>query len=176
MIHTQFLRELKSFVEPLIATLTRLQMASSIKEIDHVCYRVADHDRYQYWRKQLDSMGILLSDALVNGRPIATYQLHTPIKVTDTYALDVIELPSPKPGSPYREGFEHIEAVTVGSLEAFMAQYKSLEFQTHNLNAKINRDISLKFPEGLVKFHESSLAEIIALEKAEETRASKTKG
>lgn len=168
MIPTSFLVELKAFVEPLMATLTRQNILSAVSDIDHVCYRVADLDRYGYWRQQLDTVATLLSDALVNGRPIATYKLHTAIKISDSYKLDVIELPSPKPGSPYREGFEHIEAVTRMSLEEFMARFPSLGFQTHNLRAKINRDISVKFPEGLVKFHECSLEEVIAQEKAEE--------
>lgn len=162
-----FLRDLKAFVEPLLMTLSRHNILPAISEIDHVCYRVPDLERYQYWRKQLDGMGTLLSDAFVNGRPIATYKLHAGIRVSDSYSIDVLELPSPKPGSPYPEGFEHIEAVTRMNLEGFMARFPALAFQTHNIAATINRDISVKFPEGLVKFHELSLEAIIAQEQAE---------
>ncbi|MBV5336219.1 VOC family protein, partial [bacterium] len=51
----------------------------------------------------------------IGGRPIATFKLTTPIEVRSrdggTRFVDVVEIPSPKDGSPYGAGLEHVEFV-----------------------------------------------------------------
>lgn len=165
MIMERFLADLKAFVTPLIETLGEHKIIGDIREIDHVCYRVHNLDRYDYWMQELGKHGVLLSDAVINGRPICTYKLHQKILFAGSWSLDLVELPSPKPGSPYQEGFEHVEAVTRETLERFMARHPDINFNTSNLGAQINRDVSVKFAHGLVKFHELSLEAVIAKEK-----------
>ena len=57
----------------------------------------------------------LLVESDIGGRPIATFKLTTPIEVRSrdggTRFVDVVEIPSPKDGSPYGAGLEHVEFV-----------------------------------------------------------------
>lgn len=164
-----FARQLPSaivaFVEPLLGELSARGLLGATSSIDHVCYRVADLARYEQLKTEIALVADLLSEAFVNGRPIASYRLRTPVVLSSGRSLDVLELPAPKPGASYAEGFEHIEVVTRAPLEEFISGFPALPFETRNLSAPVNRDISLKLPSGLVKFHEQTLAAVILAER-----------
>ena len=161
---SQFHKGMKQFVSPLIAVLAKKDLHKDILEIDHVCYRVGNSARYEHLKQQMGSFSVLLSEAFVNGRPIATFKMKNPLCISENIAISVVEIPSPKTGTFYAEGFEHIEAVVSCRLEEFMLRHSEFDYDKKNLNASINRDISIKFPEGLIKFHELSLEKVIALE------------
>ena len=156
---------LREFCQRLISQLELSDFIQDITQLDHACYRVSDLTSYEAYKKVFSTCGHLLSEAYINGRPIATYKLNQSITLDQRFKIDVIELPAPKPGSSYDEGFEHIEAVTTLSLEKLIAKHSKHTFHTGNMHAEINRDISLRFGGGLVKFHESSLEDVIAQEK-----------
>jgi uncharacterized protein len=153
-----------NFVEPLLAQLHKLSLDGEYSEIDHVCYRVCDLPTYELLKEGCAVVGTLLSEAYVNGRPIACYRLHRPVALSSGRFVDVLELPAPKPSVSYVQGFEHIEVVTTGGLESFRAKFSHLSLDLHNFGAGINRDVSLKLSGGLVKFHEKPLAAIISEE------------
>jgi uncharacterized protein len=153
-----------SFVDPLIRQLISLGLRDHVSVIDHVCYRVGDLASYERLKDEVESVASLLSEAFINGRPIATYQLHSPITLSSGFSVSVLELPAPKLGVDYDEGWEHIEAVTHDSLDVFMARFRELKFNIRNLDAPINKDISLRLDGGLIKFHEAPLAAVIAEE------------
>ena len=165
----EFASRMQSFCVALLNELQSRNFLADVTEIDHACYRVGTVERYEEVRKQLLQHGTLLSEALINGRPIGTFQLNTPVAVTDgqgrTWPVTLVELPAPKPGKHYDEDFEHIEAVTTVDLKSFMARHNTSAFDCGNLAAPINRDVALLFPSGLVKFHEASLAVVISEEK-----------
>ena len=141
--------------------------------LDHLCYRVATATEYEQIKRAMARDAMLLGESQVGGRPIATYRLHIPF----TYRhrnINVIEIPAPKPGSPYPTGYEHAEFVTDRPLEAFLNLLtQSLTALPHQLDtrglAKItNRDIRLQLaPHLSVKFHEQSLAEVILAEQSQ---------
>jgi predicted metalloenzyme YecM/phosphoglycolate phosphatase-like HAD superfamily hydrolase len=160
-------KAIANFVEPLEAELAKLGLDGAYSSIDHVCYRVADLGTYEFLKREVQSVASLLSEAFFNGRPIAAYRLHQKVNLSSGRTIDVLELPAPKPGVSYKNGFEHIEVVTNDSLESFKTAFDHHPFFLHNFAAKINRDISLKLPSGLVKFHENSLANIISGEQAQ---------
>lgn len=155
------------FARPLLAQLQELGLDDEYSTIDHVCYRVVDLATYELLKKECEATSTMLSEAYVNGRPIACFRLHHPIELSSGNFIDVLELPAPKPGVTYANGFEHIEVVTKGTLESFKAKFSHLPFDLHNFGARINRDISLKLTGGLVKFHEKSLAAIISEEQTQ---------
>ena len=159
-----FFDQLAAFASSLLNDLLAKFDGDDFTLIDHACYRVADLNAYELFKIKFSTIGTLLSETQVNGRPIATYKFHRAIPISAQFAIDVVELPAPRADAEYQEGFEHIEAVTKGSLELFMAKYPEISFKKHNLGAKINRDISIVLGHGLVKFHEQSLEEIIAQE------------
>lgn len=161
----RFLVDLNIFVSHMYDELAGLDLIKDLTEIDHVCYRVADLERYEFLKKEIANIGSLLAETPVNGRPIATFRLNVPIQVNPQCVLDVVEIPAPKPGRFYTEGFEHVEAVTKQSLDEFMKRHPTLPFLLEQLHLPFNREISLKGKHGLMKFHELSLAEVIKLER-----------
>ena len=160
-----FINQMSMFAKQLLSVLKSSSMVDHISEIDHACYRVSTVEKYEEIRRILCAHGTLLSEALINGRPICTFRLNEKVILSDHWAIALVELPAPKSGATYAEGFEHIEAVTQCSLEEFMKLHATYSFRTENLGASINPDVSLRFGEGLVKFHEASLENVIAAEK-----------
>ena len=159
---------------------------------DHVCYRIETQESYDELVKSLRAdtkSWKLLIESMVGGRPIATFELSTPIRGGHGRKISVIEIPSPKAGSPYNEGLEHVEFVLTkasgepyarspandnlhqSAFENFMTSHDNLNWSSKAKSKDINPDISVKvelesFGLCSVKFHLMPLAEVIEYEKA----------
>lgn len=128
---------------------------------DHICYRVASVQRYEEVRAALMRHGTLEAETLVNGRPICIFLLRESIG-----GIACLELPAPKQGSTYAEGWEHAEFVTGESLNNFMAKYPQVNFDTKSLQKPINPEVAVKISADYqAKFHEHSILEVIELER-----------
>jgi|SRR6185369_15655850 len=133
---------------------------------DHICYRVADAHRYENLQSGLKTYGELISEAVIGGRPISTFHLREPYRFQGNN-IDCIELPSPKPGSSYPEGWEHAEFVTGEPLPVFIARHPHVAFKTTHINKAHNPDVSIAIAQGITaKFHAEPLLEVIRKEKA----------
>ncbi|MCB9080870.1 MAG: VOC family protein [Lewinellaceae bacterium] len=152
----------RPFLEVMLARLQGDHITVQGLTIDHLCYRVATQERYWALRQQLGAWGNLLAETPVAGRPIATFQLHQPI-VFEGFEIPCLELPAPKSGSPYAEGFEHFEMVVDKPLEEWLMQYPTIPFDLSDFNKPLNRDVRIRYPEGSVKFHENSLHYVITV-------------
>ena len=132
--------------------------------LDHICYRVASTQRYMELRDQLMSGNKLLVESDVNGRMIATFKLSSPIEY-EQRIIDCLELPAPKPGSSYPEGFEHVEFVIKEDFETFMKRYPHCHFNTKAMQKKFNPEIRLDLTDSIaVKFHHMDLEKVIEIE------------
>lgn len=131
--------------------------------LDHLCYRVETVRRYAELRRQIGRKAQLLGETQVNGRAIATFEFPEPIE-TCGWRIPYLELPEPKRGSPYEEGLEHAEFVTVGSLDWFEGRYEHLAFTHNGMNKAINPELGLKHAGISVKFHEQPLGAVVRLE------------
>jgi len=129
-------------------------------QLDHICFRVETWERYIELKKVIANQGELLAETIIGGRPIATYLLNQPFLYKNR-SINCLELPSPKEGSPYKEGFEHVELVIDIPFEEFIEKYPDINFKTKGMNKAVNPDISIKFPEGAVKFHHHTLEYVI---------------
>ncbi|OBX11141.1 VOC family protein [Gallibacterium genomosp. 3] len=78
--------------------------------IDHIALRVNTLVTAQQWQQCLASDATLLSDNLINGRPIYLYELNQPLTVLGQ-PVSVVELPFPTEKQYPQEGWEHIEMV-----------------------------------------------------------------
>ncbi len=78
--------------------------------IDHIALRVNTLATAQQWQQCLASDATLLSDNLINGRPIYLYELNQPLTVLGQ-PVSVVELPFPTEKQYPQEGWEHIEMV-----------------------------------------------------------------
>lgn len=140
---------------------------SLLVEADHICYRVQTDERYRELREELRRQYTLLGETDVNGRPIATFQLDTPIS-TGGWRISYLELPAPKPGSEYTEGLEHVEFVVLGGdLARFETAHPHLadSFSRKGMDKPINPELGLKGAGISVKFHKLPLGEVVRLER-----------
>lgn len=165
--HSPFLQELFRRAERQTGSLDHLFL-------DHICFRVTTIPRYHQLRDALCARGDrLLAENPINGRPIATFALATPLRYQHR-EIPLLELPAPKPGSDYAEGFEHIELVTDRPLTAFADHLPELLLPTitaldrRGMAKARNADLRLRLGDGYsIKFHEQSLAEVIRAEAGE---------
>lgn len=164
-----YLNEIEPFLDRLFSELARAGVDVSSYPMDHVCYRVAEMDRYEElkhaWGRYVD--GFVGYESEVNGRPISVFVLMHPPTIGGR-VIPALELPAPKEGSPYPEGWEHAEFVIDEPFEDFMARYKDLAFDTKGLTKRINPELGLKLGSGLqAKFHHLPLSRVIEIEQAE---------
>lgn len=167
--HKRFIDVLLSKVQPVIDV--------SKFEMDHICYRCESEEEYKRVCGALcSSFGDMLTVSNINGRPIATIRLHSPICHAG-FEVTCVEVPCPKPGRPYKSGLEHAEFV-VGSpedgmhkrrrLTEFVSEHPDCAFDQSAIEKEINADVSLNFDTELgpivAKFHQRPLYEVIAFE------------
>ena len=156
-------------LQRLFAALREDGVDVSAFELDHVCYRVPDTGRFEALRTMLAQQGTLLGEHVIGGRPIATFKLEEPI-LFDDRSIAVVELPAPKPGSDYAEGFEHAEFVVDEEPLAFAQRYPELKWDLSGASKPINADVRLNYDGFSVKFHRRSLADVIAVEERERAK------
>jgi len=161
--NTDLLGDIDQFIEKTITTLNKDGVDVSNYELDHICYRVDSIERYKEYQNELSQLGTLLSETEINGRQISTYKLAEPICFQER-KINLVELPSPKEGSPYPEGLEHAEFVIPDEFEIFMKKYPNIKFDLRDIDKKINPDIKIKYAGFSVKFHHKPLEYIIKYE------------
>jgi haloacid dehalogenase superfamily, subfamily IA, variant 1 with third motif having Dx(3-4)D or Dx(3-4)E len=155
----------EAFLRALIEGMQDLQIQPSHISPDHLCFRVATPEEYSTYKNFLNEHSQLLTEALVNGRPIATYKFKEPF-VVGRLKVDVLELPFPKASSPYVTGFEHAEFVVKDSFEQIQKTYPHIEFHRGGNNLT-NPELSFKTANDLTaKFHHTTLERVIEIEKA----------
>jgi HAD superfamily hydrolase (TIGR01549 family) len=160
----QFKAQGEDFLKQLLIEAESLGLHLSAYKADHLCFRVETLDQYAFYKTAIENEGTLLTEAFVNRRPIATYLLKEPFKVQNQ-TVNLIELPSPKPGTNYKLGFEHAEFVIQESFTTFEAQYPALKFSRSG-NKNLNPELCLKLPSGQIKFHHLSLDRVIEIEES----------
>jgi predicted metalloenzyme YecM len=155
------------FLQHLFAALHADGLEVEDMELDHLCYRVATAERYATCKELIAQQGTLLAESLIAGRPIATYRLHQGFRFRERI-IDVVELPSPKPGSTYPEGYEHAEFVVDEDLLVFTQRYPKLAWELDDLYKPTNADVHLRYPGFSVKFHRQRLSDVIATEQRDQ--------
>ena len=108
----------------------------------------------------LSKYGSILSQEEVGGRLISTFKLKQPI-IYKTREIDCIELPSPKEGSFYEQGYEHAEFVIDEKFSQFINRHPTVNFSTRAISKKTNPDISIGYDGISVKFHHEALESVI---------------
>ena len=157
---TRLLGDPVPFLDHIFQYLQAQKVEVTHYELDHICYRVETVERYQILKEALTNLGTLLAESQIGGRAIASIRLDAPI-VYKNRTITVIELPSPKKGSFYKEGFEHVEFVITLPFAEFMASHAHLNFATKDLKKSVNQGVTLKEADFSVKFHHHSLEYVI---------------
>lgn len=133
-------------------------------DIDHICYRTESLDRYAELKRGFEKEHALLIESEVNGRPISTFRLSTPIQFKQ-YKIHLLELPAPKPDKLTQRGFEHIEVVCDQTFDDLKNQFKNFRLKSSGLEKVFNQELEIIFESGSIKFHQLSLASVVQLEK-----------
>lgn len=136
---------------------------ADFSQMDHMCYRVPSLEAYEIKKQELASVGRLLGETMVNGRPIATFRLREPVR-HGNWRIDAVELPAPKDGVETKEGLEHVEFVLFDDKDDFLKKYSDKQFDMHAAGRGINPEIGYKLPSYGVKFHLLSLLAVVYLE------------
>lgn len=131
--------------------------------LDHLCYRTESLERYQQVVEQFSALGKNMGEVEVKGRPISVVALNKPLE-TGGWTIPFLEIASPKVGSPYPEGLEHAEFVTVKLLEDFASQHAELNFITDAMNRTINPELKYRQDGISVKFHQLSIGSVVKIE------------
>ncbi|ENZ1851365.1 VOC family protein [Salmonella enterica] len=103
----------------------RLGLQISALEADHISLRCHQNTTAERWRRGFEQCGELLSENIINGRPICLFKLHEPVCV-EHWRFSVIELPWPGEKRYPHEGWEHIEIVLPGEPETLNARALAL--------------------------------------------------
>jgi predicted metalloenzyme YecM len=158
------------FLDEIFLGLQKIKVDVDNFELDHICYRVDSIERYDSLAQKLKRKHTLLAESNVNGRPISNFLLNRPI-IYKSREISVLEVPSPKKGTNYQEGYEHVEFVIDGDLEDFIKNNPDVDFDLKGFYKPINRDARVSFGPISVKFHEQTLREIITIEHVNQSKA-----
>ncbi len=156
---------LGDYTQMLDIILTRMESLNNEETLlcDHICYRVETTERYSELKRELLDISELVAEAMVSGRPISIFKLNSPI-IYKNLSIACIELPAPKSGSSYTEGWEHAEFV-IKDLDAFISNNQELNFNTKAMGRSINPELGLKINDLYqVKFHPLHILDVIKKE------------
>ncbi len=163
----ELLGDYESFVERANTLIDQSGIArKELVMCDTLCYRVETNERYDELKQSLAQLALWVDEAEVNGRQIAVYNLREPLNVPGWQRpVPYLEVPQPKPGSPYPEGFDHAQFVTLRGLGDFRSQHQDLSFDEKGLEHPLNPLVKLSGEAVAVKFHDKHMGSVIALER-----------
>jgi predicted metalloenzyme YecM len=117
--------DLPRFTGAFNALAERLGLNITPLAADHISLRCHQNATAERWRRGFEQCGELLSENIINGRPICLFKLHEPVCVAH-WQFDVVELPWPGEKRYPHEGWEHIEIVLPGDPDSLNARALAL--------------------------------------------------
>lgn len=150
------------FLESLFNNLEQAKVDVSNLPLDHLCYRLETNQKYNALKSVMCKAGVLLSENVINGRPISVVRLTEPI-IYESRQIHCIELPAPKPGKHQPEGYEHAEFV-VPHLAEFCTKYPGIQFKHSTL--PYNNTSAIYWGDMSARFHERPLELVVELQRA----------
>lgn len=117
--------DLPRFTGAFTALAERLGLEIAPLAADHISLRCHQNATADRWRRGFEQCGDLLSENIINGRPICLFKLHEPVCVAH-WRFDVVELPWPGEKRYPHEGWEHIEIVLPGDHDTLNARALAL--------------------------------------------------
>lgn len=158
---------------------TRLGLDIAPLMADHISLRCHQNATAERWRRGFEQCGELLSENIINGRPICLFRLHEPVCVAH-WKFHVVELPWPGEKRYPHEGWEHIEIVLPGDPHTLNARALALladdglsqpgiVVKTSSPKGEHERlpnpTLAVTDSKVTVKFHPWSIEEIVASER-----------
>ncbi|WP_445493615.1 VOC family protein [Photorhabdus sp. SF281] len=117
--------DLAIFEQKLVRFRQRLNLNVEQYQADHISLRCHDISVAERWRKGFLQCGSLMSESMINGRPICLFDLEHPITVLN-WQIDCVELPYPGKKTYLHQGWEHVELVLPVAPEMLLAEARAL--------------------------------------------------
>ncbi|NHB97465.1 VOC family protein [Photorhabdus stackebrandtii] len=168
--------DLAMFTQKLSQFRQRLNLDFDKYQADHISLRCHDMDVAERWRKGFLQCGSLMSESIINGRPICLFDLAQPITVLN-WQIDCVELPYPGKKAYAHQGWEHVELVLPVAPEMLLAEARALlpqplptgfsvkESQPKGEQERLpNPTLAITDGEITVKFHPFTLRDIVKSE------------
>ncbi|WP_285164927.1 VOC family protein [Shewanella goraebulensis] len=110
MHYDQLIQNWPDFSQRITTFIQRLGLDSLQLECDHCALRVNSHQAATQLSQEFEQHGQVISNNMINGRPILIIKLNKPLSLE---GLDVncVELPYPSDKVYPQEGWEHVELV-----------------------------------------------------------------
>ncbi len=105
--------DLPRFEQALAQLAGQLGLDLGKREADHISLRCHQNTTAERWKTGFLRCGELLSEKLINGRPVCLFRLKQPVEAAG-WSFTLIELPWPGAKRYPHEGWEHIEIVLPG--------------------------------------------------------------
>ncbi|STI54747.1 Protein yecM [Escherichia coli] len=86
--------DLPRFIHALDELSRRLGLNITPLTADHISLRCHQNATAERWRRGFEQCGELLSENMINGRPICLFKLHEPVQVAH-WQFSIVELPWP---------------------------------------------------------------------------------
>ncbi|HFT1542715.1 TPA: VOC family protein [Klebsiella quasipneumoniae subsp. similipneumoniae] len=173
--------DLPRFSDALQRFAARLGLEIGGLDADHISLRCHQNATAERWRSGLAQCGTLLSENIINGRPICLFKLAEPVCVAH-WRFHIVELPWPGEKRYPHEGWEHTEIVLPGDPATLNARALALladdglsqpgiVVKTSSPKGEHERlpNPTLAVTDGsvTVKFHPWSIEQIVASEQAD---------
>ncbi|WP_312739679.1 VOC family protein [Cedecea neteri] len=173
--------DLPKFTKALTELATRLGLDITPLDADHISLRCHQNATAERWRAGLEKCGSLLSENIINGRPICLFKLDDPVCV-EHWRFTVVELPWPGEKRYPHEGWEHVEIVLPGEPETLNA--RALDLLSDAGLRETGISVKTSSPKGererlpnptlavtdgkvTIKFHPWSIEQIVASEQGD---------
>ena len=173
--------DLPRFTHALDELSLRLGLNITPLTADHISLRCHQNATAERWRRGFEQCGELLSENIINGRPICLFKLHEPVCVQH-WQFSIVELPWPGEKRYPHEGWEHIEIVLPGEAQTLNARALAL-LSDHGLSQPgifvktsspkgererlPNPTLAVSDGSVTIKFHPWSIETIVASERQE---------
>ncbi len=110
MTYEQLANSWPTFSQSIIQFMSELGFDKLALECDHTALRVNSTHAAQQLQHEFAEHGTIISNNMINGRPILIIELHQPL-LLGGMTIDCVELPYPSDKTYPVEGWEHIELV-----------------------------------------------------------------
>ncbi|MBE2896535.1 VOC family protein [Pasteurellaceae bacterium HPA106] len=143
---TTLAEQLADFERQILVLAQEFGLTLADYEIDHIALRVNTLERGQQWLAVLQANGEVISDNIINGRPIYLIKLRESLQLF-AQSIAVIELPMPKKRYPV-EGWEHIEVVLPALFGETPSQWCERILEQFKLKNKTALCLKIDAPKG----------------------------
>ncbi len=110
---------------------------------DHVALRVNSSVTADKLRHYFEQQGQLISNKMINGRPILIFELNSPLQLGEL-SIECVELPYPGEKAYPVEGWEHIELVLPGNAQTSEQLQQQLLKLAPNLSSVLAGQTDIK--------------------------------